>query len=835
MNAPATVAVINIPPVGSYSQTDLFLDPAQQVLLEAEEAKKRRKKEETKIALEKIHGRINDTLNEFECHSSAVEVDTSKSDVNFQLMEDPLELYEMLSDPRMRVKYQQHLTVFIVGYEEMCESRQRLLESLQDFFLETQAGSTQQMLNEVAADEINFVEVTQGLESALKTAQDAAQRLLEIKHEMGQLFSIVATYPDTKKGRKKLEKALLKSQEEVQGLSNTLQAVQGELEQSKEKCDQLQKQVESKSAECTRLRKAAEQMKKLQVTNDSLQMELTSMQAALRKAQIELEKLQSAPVKTEQIVKEVVKVDEGKVCELEAALSQERETLQKVLAEKVEMEEKFRVEIESLRAEHESEVKEMRGRYEDQLKSLMEEDLFDVTEDEDMEAREEEEEGGGASPVEAEETGMEDDGKELEGETVLEASKEEPLMSSSYVGRVKTEGETRERKLRDELNDVKAKSRKTVTALRAQLAEVENTYRSEMGSLKKEMSDLNDHISEMEHRNESLQEQLSVLEEQKQQVECELQQTVLAQQEQQALVDQLQQEVESAAGRLTAEKIPLGDLVSRSVQWSQPSGKSTPRSLPLDLSSSVTIPQVALPMDEVPFEDDATLQFGSPAFFPSSLQQSVTSFERAPFGSPLHSASGASNVPARPPIHSILAQSRLSHHSTSPQLHLTFDHPVVTEWMKAYDMMTKFKNAVVELLSEYESTTDIVEDLKSLEVHTLDRGQEVQGEITQMRFSLALMLHQMEQTLQESFARVGLMDRELGEEREDGTTREEELREVTVQLKRRLRQTEETHKIELQESKVHFRIHIPCMSRVQPRMGEDTHEIFSRDFIVFRK
>ena len=58
---------------------------------------------------------------------------------------------------------------------------------------------------------------------------------------MAQLFSIAATYPDTKKGRKKLEKALLKSQEEVQGLSNTLQAVQGELEQSKAKCDQLQK------------------------------------------------------------------------------------------------------------------------------------------------------------------------------------------------------------------------------------------------------------------------------------------------------------------------------------------------------------------------------------------------------------------------------------------------------------------------------------------------------------------------------------------------------------------------------------------------------------------
>ena len=115
-------------------------------------------------------------------------------------------------------------------------------------------------------------------------------------------------------------------------------------------------------------------------------------------------------------------------------------------------------------------------------------------------------------------------------------------------------------------------------------------------------------------------------------------------------------------------------------------------------------------------------------------------------------------------------------------------------------MMVKFKDGVVDLLSENESTANIVEDLKSLEVHTLDRDQELSGEITQMRFSLALMLHQIEQTLQESFAMVGVMEERGGGG--GGEKEGSELKDMMAQMTRRLRHTEETHKIEMEESKV---------------------------------
>lgn len=345
------------------------LDPAQQVLLELEEAKKRRKREETKIELEKIHDRIEYTLTEYEGLPRPEGEVQRTQEVDFAMLEDPLELFELLSDSQMRSKYEQYITVFIVGYEDKCEERERLLRSLQDFFQETTAGNTQKVLEEVASEEIDFDQATTGLESALETAQTAASRLLEIKREMGQLFMMFAAYPDTKKGRKKMEKALLKAQEDVEKLENTLQSVQQELEQSKDKCKQLQKQLDAKTTENAKLRKTTDQVKKLEVTNDSLKAELANMQATLKQAQEDLERAKR--VKVEPEVREVVKVDEGKTRELEAQLAAEQEARRRAEQEREEVEGKARVELEEVRAEHEREMQEMRSRYEEQLRSLV--------------------------------------------------------------------------------------------------------------------------------------------------------------------------------------------------------------------------------------------------------------------------------------------------------------------------------------------------------------------------------------------------------------------------------------------------------------------------------
>ena len=357
--------------LGDGEELDPLKDPAKQVLMKADEAKKKRKQEETKIALEKIHDRIDYTIQEYE--SSEVK---SKDDVNLEVLEDPAQLYELLSDSRTRSKYQQKLTVFLVGYEEKCEHRERILTSLQDFFVETEVGGTKLLLEEIETDEIDFESATAGLESALDTAQTAARKLLEIKREMGQLVAIFAAYPDTKKGRKKMEKALLKAQEEVSELTASLEEVQRELEGSSDKCGQLQKQIDLKNVECANLRKTAEQVKMLQVSNDSLKNEIKLVKNELERTQAELTETKDMVPSTSKVVVDnsTIAQNQERIEELQRLLEEERLKNQDIVHEMDSVGERHRSELEALVSEHEAEVMDMRGRYEEQLKSLMEDD-----------------------------------------------------------------------------------------------------------------------------------------------------------------------------------------------------------------------------------------------------------------------------------------------------------------------------------------------------------------------------------------------------------------------------------------------------------------------------
>lgn len=393
----AAVAVINFPALNFPSlrqQDDLALDPAQLALLDAEEAKKRRKREETRIELEKIHGRIRYTLNEFEglepedegeeaeAEAEAAErreqrveergnVIPSVSSVDFALIDDPLVLYEMLADSRMRAKYYNHITLFVIGCEEQRANREAVLQSLHDFFSEMQAGSMQQVLEEVATEEIDFDDATAGLETALQTAQSAAERLLEIRSEMGKLIAIASSYPDTKKGRKKMEKALLKAQEEVDALSNTLRSVQGDLDATRDKCTSMQKNLEAKTTECAKLRKTADQVKKLQAANDSLKAELESTRSALQKAQTDLEQIKNKPSSPPPpLAPLVVERDAERLHELETSLSEQTAVVETLKAKVEAVEERWRGEMEQAREKHVAEVAEMRARFEEQLKSL---------------------------------------------------------------------------------------------------------------------------------------------------------------------------------------------------------------------------------------------------------------------------------------------------------------------------------------------------------------------------------------------------------------------------------------------------------------------------------
>lgn len=811
-------------------EPDQFLDPAQQVLLAASESKLRRKKEETRLELEKIQERIEYTLNEYQLGEGATEGEEER-EVDLRTIESPHELYKLLGDARLRAKYQRRVTVVLVGLEEALEDRERLLQSLHEFFQETRAGNTDQLLDNVASEEIDFNEATAGLESALLTAQAAASRLLEIKKDMGQLFSIVQTYPDTKKGRKKLDKALMKAQEEVEGLKTQMEGMGGELKSSKEKCDKLQKQVDAKSAECERLRKMSGQIEQLQQVNTGLTSELGSVKETLERTQAELDRERQGKLLAKmQAVKEVVKADESKVQELEAALAAERDSRVQLEAKMATREGEFQMEKEALVAEHEAEVQEMRGRYEEQMRSLMVDDVFsEVGSQVEVGGGEGEEVGGSDVEGEREGEGVDeiDTASTMEDEAAQQEGRSSGLASKSFTERLKKEHQLREKKLLEEMNEVKSKSRKTITSLKAQMMEVENKHSDQLNSLQKEVAELTRQKESLDEEQVQWSKTVASLREEKASLETQLQETVEKEKEKESRILELQQELEEIAAAKLEEVAPekaarLIQLVSRSVQWSEvapQSGLITPGSLD---ATSTPLPShqfpPILPMDEVLHGsaasslqlDSQTFHKGTP-FLPGSLNQSVVSLE-PPLGSPLQ-INAPPTGPAHPPdALRMLAQSRLSHHSP-PTAGLSPDHPIISEWTKAYDMVMKFRNSIADMLSEDDRFENEVEDLRSVEAHTLDRNQDLQGEITHMRFSLTLLLHQMEHTLQETFSKmmeggvggegggdVTVGKGEGGEGGEEGEVKN--LQSTVAQLRKRLRQSTETHKTELQESKV---------------------------------
>ena len=710
------------------SSSSSFLDPAELAILKANESKERRKKEETRIELEKIHERIQHTLTEYQPQTpdgQRAETPSAK-DVDLHAVRSPEELYKLLADVRLRTKYQQHVTVLLLGHEAALEDRERLLQSINEFFQETTAGNTAQLLEEISSEEIDLEEATSGLESALRTAQAAGDRLLEIKKDMGQLFAIVQAFPDTKKGRKKLEKALLKAQEEVELLQNQLTVLRGEMESSRDKITRLQKQVDSKTAECEKSKKAASQVEQLKKSNTELQSQLTAAKEAATKAKTELEKerrerLQLLAKKEEvrEVVKEVEKVgaDSSRVSELEAALENEKRVVGGLEAQIKAKGGEFQEKMAAVVADHEAEVQEMRSRYEEQMKSLMEDDLFS-------------------------DTGSAGDRYQEETEEAFDAGE---LPEGGDVAELKIEYQQRESKLRDELNEVKSKSRKTVTGLKAQLAEAQNRLADEKNNRQTEIDALGVDRTSIEMERDEKCEQISSLEETTASLQAQLEELTAREEERMAQIHQLQTDLQSAMATRLAGAGPLKgsrltDLANRSSQWSDGSpGQMSPASRGLPHPTSPPLP--VLPMDEVhqfscepsathllhqPFEGGGTpqsVQFpggqtpysdgsqfpGGTQFFHGSLDQSGSSRQ-------LGESTAANAASAAPPhgLH-MLIQSRLSHHSPHGSTSLSHDHPVVTDWVKAYDLVMKFRDGMVDILRDEERFENEVEDLRSIE------------------------------------------------------------------------------------------------------------------------
>ena len=752
-------------------------------MLEEAESKKRRQQEETKAALDKIRARISETLHGYhdQREEDSISGYPSRRDSNveicFENITDPMKLYSLLADVRVRMKYEKQLTVVVVQIEDKQQEKEKILNSLDEFFQETKATDLNEFVSEM--DDIDLDEATAGLEDALTTATHAATRLLAIEQQISQLLSIAAAYPDTKKGRKKLEKALVKAQEEVQKMSSSLGDVKTELEQSKVKCEEMQATLDTKTAECGKLKKEVQQTKKLQFNNDKVKAELAMVTLALQKTEEEIKQLQKKPSSTTEVRGERIK-------ELELALQEAQASCKSIKNEKEELNTRLQQQMQEERTRYEAEMAEMKANHEEQLRSL----VVDIEEEGEAPGEKEEE----VAPLG---DNSAHDGDNEESESQIDSN-------------------SREAALKTELAKVKSNSRKITTSLKAQLADAQLKLES--------------HASTLEAIN-NLENQIQELTTEKESETADLRQQLLVQTESHHKHTTRIQELESTLQSLSVElqlfsqeqhgspihsqlmqSPTFRDLITRSTQWSDG----------ILSRDSPTYSAHSSPHSSARFSDHSNLILMEEMHFSSSplynrstvlgSQDSSVSISNAHqfHGSPLHSGSLVNGEPGHLP-QSGLATSHLTAFSngSSRTSNLSPDHPIVQEWTKAYEQVMKFKESIVEMLLKEKQSHLIHETLLDLQsqggpVATLENdGNDLSGQITQMRFTLALVLHQLETALEEYLAAISPGGNKVNEdETVDGADAvEAKLVQQLATLRRQARLTEERHKQELLKSK----------------------------------
>ena len=422
------------------------------------------------------------------------------------------------------------------------------------------------------------------------------------------------------------------------------------------------------------------------------------------------------------------------------------------------------------------------------------------------------------------------------------------------IDKLKQESSEKEKKLRDEMNDLRNRSKKAVAALRAQLMEAQNRHAMEMEDVRRSLVESEAAKEEKENVCQGLKVEVQSTREERSKVEQRLQETLAQLQDTREAVNSLQQFVATQRAEPEVVAAKINELVSRSAQWSTPT-VSRPATHQDDYASSPMVMDGGGEESELqqpgsahrPWPDSAAMtspgsKFSSPAhqghpLFSDARQYSPLSPTTTP---PL-----VAMTPTTPPIipmTPVFAMPHIAHGPVSLSdssfqqsllqdsldgeregdssqpirrhrgqvgiapavVQLSREHPVVQEWVKAYNSVLQFKDHLADIVTEHFSR-DLVSSLEEVDKVELHQGSEVQGQITQMRCSLALLLLQMEQVLQSALSQAATV---IPQDHAEGSTTEQHAAvEQNVQLKVAVQSLEEqmavkekTHKLEIKRS-----------------------------------
>ncbi|XP_038058024.1 myosin-10-like isoform X10 [Patiria miniata] len=349
--------------------------PAQVVIEKNLKARSERRVEETKEQLEKITTRVEQAMAAFELDEKLM----SDNKAAF-FVPDLIELEKIIKDTIQKRKYQQEVTIFIVGYESKSGQRLKLLSQINDFFSAYINTIEEEELIHKPANENEMDEISSRVQEALDTAASAAQRLNDIGHDMFNIVEKLHGGKAASKSKKKLEKALMQAKDDIMNLTEKLMGAQTEIEEKEDQMTRLYKQIDVKNLEVMKYKNNAETAKKNLGQVDDLKLQI-------REKEEEIEKLHRTMADRDLTNQQMEQSREATVVKLRAAnednerkqqsidkLQSKITTLQVQLDEsRNDLQRHHESTIVSLKHQHNAEIEAVKAEYQEKIDKLEEE------------------------------------------------------------------------------------------------------------------------------------------------------------------------------------------------------------------------------------------------------------------------------------------------------------------------------------------------------------------------------------------------------------------------------------------------------------------------------
>ncbi|CAK8677887.1 unnamed protein product [Clavelina lepadiformis] len=341
-------------------------DSTANVMKRLKQAEVNRKRSKTKEELTAITTRIQNTLDDYDDSNRQC---SGSSTGNVELVTDMDQIEAILKDDILKNKYQQKMTIFIVGYKDACLKRLDILGQLSEFFNtyvpshddEEDIFATE---NYVASLNLSIQDTLGTMENALSHLDDVGRDVLKY---MGHLHH--QTTGKSMKNKKKLEKALQSAKDELIKMTNKITRFQQDIGLKDDRLQQLNMHLDAKRVEIMHMKKEADALKKnYETVQDGLKQERNTLQLEVDSLQETVENLQtqqtdcsvtntvSSDVRQKHIEAKLQEIRDAALIELESI--KERTIAQQLSPPVIEREiaEHFQVQLEQINQVHEEEV-----------------------------------------------------------------------------------------------------------------------------------------------------------------------------------------------------------------------------------------------------------------------------------------------------------------------------------------------------------------------------------------------------------------------------------------------------------------------------------------------